>query len=290
MNRVEGTVTFGDGRAGRIPPHGRDNIRASYRTGGGRQGNVPTGGIEDLTTAIPHVDAVTNPVDGVGGADAEPTAAVIDRAPRQLRDRDRAVTAADYERIAMDAARELASVRCLRGMNPAGEREPGWVTVLIVPDDRRDTPEPSVALQDIVRQAVSDRAPVHLRPTPRVVVRGPTYVPVSVEATIVAEAVPSLGTLEIDLEDALSVFLHPLEGKDGDGWGFGELATIADVIGVLEGHDGVDHVPRLALHYEGTHGRETIVKGEIPPDVSPDVLVRNGDHELLVRPRQGEAS
>ena len=282
LNRVDGTVSFGDGTAGRIPPAGRENVRASYRTGGGSAGNVEPGAVVDLSTAIPHVDAVTNPVEGSGGAAAESTAAVLDRAPRELRDRDRAVTAVDYERIAMDAARELAEVRCLRGMNRAGEHEPGWVTVLIVPDERRETPVPSVRLRETVHWRVSEAAPLHLVTRDRLVVRSPTYVSVDVEATVVVDGVRSLGALETAIEDRLTAFLHPLTGKGGDGWRFGELATIADVIAEIEGCEGVDHVPSLDLRYDG---RETITKGETPPEVAPDVLVHSGTHELVVRQR-----
>lgn len=289
LDRVDGSVTFGDGTAGRIPPHGTDNIRASYRTGGGDAGNVSPGAIEDLITAITHVDAVTNPVEGSGGAPAEETAEVLDRAPRELRDRGRAVTAEGYERIAMDAVRELAEVRCLRGLNPEGEREPGWVTVLVVPDESQEMPEPSVRQRDLVQDALREHAPFHLvnGPTERLIVRGPTYVPVSIEATIVVDGSnQDLGDLEAAFEDGLTAFLHPLHGQGGNGWGFGQLPTISNVIAELEAHEAVDHVPDLLVHFEGAAGRETITKGDTPPEVSPDVLIMSGSHDFVVRPRE----
>ena len=290
LDRIDGEITFGDGSKGQIPPRGRDAIRASYRVGGGSAGNVTKGAIEDLSTDITYIDEVGNPVGGGGGADTESTEAVLDRAPRALRDRDRATTAVDYERIAADAARELATVRCLRGFNPAGQREPGWVTILIVPDDRRETPQPRTALIESVERAVGDRAPLHLVAGDRIVVRGPTYVPVSTDATVVTGANVRLGDVENRIEDRLTRLLHPLSGNDGDGWAFGELPTVSDIIGAIERVSGVDHVPALRIHYEGAGGRETITKGEEPPTVSPDVLIRSGGHTLTVRPRERRSS
>ena len=284
VDRVAGEITFGDGTAGRIPPHGRDNVRATYRTGGGSAGNVAPGTITDLVSAIPLVEEVTNPIAGSGGAPPESTDAVLERAPRTLRDRGRAVTAADYERIALDASRRLAEVRCIPGMNRAGVQEPGWVTVVVVPDDRRTTPVPSAELRRQVRRAVGDRAPLSLVANDGLVVRGPSYVSVRVDATVVADEGTRLGPVEDHVDDRLTAFLHPLSGADGDGWAFGELPTISDVYALVEGSEGVDHVSSLQLHYAGDREDVTITDGETPPETAPDTLVRSGTHDLVLEP------
>jgi hypothetical protein len=283
-DEVAGTVTFGDGSAGRIPPHDSDNVRATYRTGGGSAGNVAPGAITDLVSPIPLVEEVVNPIAGSGGAPPETTDAVLERAPRTLRDRGRAVTAADFERIAMDASRRLAEVRCIPGMNRAGEHDPGWVTIVVVPDDRRETPVPSAGLRRQVQGAVSDRAPLSLVADDELVVRGPSYVAVRADATVVADGGARLGAVEDRVDDRLTGFFHPLSGAGGDGWAFGELPTISDVYTVVEGCEGVDHVASLRLHYEGGREDVTITGGETPPETAPDTLVRTGTHDLVVEP------
>lgn len=40
LDRTAGRVQFGDGRAGRVPPVHPNNVRVTYRSGGGRKGNV----------------------------------------------------------------------------------------------------------------------------------------------------------------------------------------------------------------------------------------------------------
>jgi len=48
-------ILFGDGVYGRRPPGGTNNIRATYRVGGGRAGNVPAGTIIKAITKVPRL-------------------------------------------------------------------------------------------------------------------------------------------------------------------------------------------------------------------------------------------
>lgn len=282
LTQATGELAFGDGKRGRIPPRGTDNVKATYETGGGAAGNVDAGAISELKSGISHVDAVTNPVAADGGADVESTAGVLDRAPKELRDRDRAVTEADFERIADDASRRLARTRCLSGMNRAGEHESGWVTMLIVPDSPREKPVPSVTLREQVHAHVSDRAPATLIGAPdQLVVRGPSYVGVSVEADLVTTGVGSVSTLEETAEAAVTSFLHPLTGgDDGTGWEFGDGPCLSDLYALLERIDGVDHVSDLELRFHGSGTPVTIREGDEEPSMSADALVHSATHEI----------
>ena len=283
LDRVEGRVRFGDGTRGRIPPRGTDNVRVSYVTGGGPAGNVPAGAVDDLKSGLPFVESVTNPVAGFGGAPAEETDDVLERAPRELRDRNRAVAPADFERLAVDASRLVARARCFAGMDRAGAYAPGWVTVLLVPDDGSERPTPSTGLLETVEESLSAHAPVALVARDRLVVRGPSYVGVGVDADVVVSKADTLGAIEERVEAALAAFLHPLTGgHDRTGWRFGELPSRSDVFAVLEGIAGVDHVTSLSLVFEGD-GTVTSTEGVEPPTTSPDALVYGATHDLALR-------
>ncbi|MFA9516351.1 putative baseplate assembly protein [Halopenitus sp. H-Gu1] len=284
LDRTAGEITFGDGVSGRIPPRGRDNVRVSYRTGGGVEGNVGIGAVTGAKSSLPYVEEVTNPAPGTGGAASESMDDVLGRAPQTIRDRGRAVTPADFERIAADASRRLANVRCIEGMNRAGEREPGWVTLLIVPDDQRMKPVPSIGLKRDVEDALSDRAPASLVARDRIVVRGPSYVAVGIEATVVGADVRSVSALEERIDDHLREFCHPLTGgPDGDGWAFGDLPDISTLFALIEGIEGVDHVSSLSVTFDGGENVVTVTEGEATPSVAADTLVYNDSHELTVR-------
>ncbi|NOY64222.1 MAG: hypothetical protein GXO97_02305 [Nitrospirae bacterium] len=91
IDRVSGEVVFGDGEHGMIPPAGSDNIRISYRTGGGERGNISAGEIKELQSSLPSIDSVYNPVASAGGCDTEDTEALLGRGSRSVRHRNRAV-------------------------------------------------------------------------------------------------------------------------------------------------------------------------------------------------------
>lgn len=281
LDRTTGRIEFGDGTRGRIPPRGRDNVRVSYRTGGGTAGNVDRGAIADLKGTIPNVESVTNPLPADGGADEETREGVLRRAPEELRDRGRAVAAEDFERIARDASRELARVRCVPAMDRAGERTPGYVTLVVVPSSSRPKPVPSATLREEIRSAVADRAPATLVADPeRFVVRGPSYVSVDVEAELSVTG-GSISAVEEAATDAVASFLHPLAGGHaGDGWSFGDGPCHSDLFALLEGLDRVDHVAELTLHVRGSESTVTVREGEEAPRLSADALVHSGTHEI----------
>lgn len=287
IDATNGVLRFGDDTHGRIPPRGTDNVRVSYLTGGGAAGNVPAGAVGKLKSSLPFVDAVTNPAPGAGGADRESTADVGDRAPQALADRGRAVMAADYERLAADASRRIARARCLPGMNQGGDHEQGYVTVLVVPDDRTETPVPSLGLLDRVERSLGETAPASVVGNDRLVVRGPSYVDVGIDAEVVTGDVGSLQAVERRLLATIDEFLHPLSGRDGAGWAFGALPTRSDVFALLESVEGVHHVASLFLTFIGT---ETVTVGEggRQPEASPDALVRADEHDVTVVPGGGE--
>ena len=97
-------VIFGDGVLGAIPAHG-SIITVSYRVGGGSQGNVAPDTIQTIIDApqLALLGAqVTNPGAATGGAERESIEHAVSHAPQVFRSLKRAVTAQDYEALALD--------------------------------------------------------------------------------------------------------------------------------------------------------------------------------------------
>lgn len=285
LDRSTGTVTFGDGDAGMIPPRGQDTIRATYTTGGGVAGNVEAGAITDLKTPISLVESVDNPLSADGGAAAEPTEAVGSRAAGRIKTRGRAVTATDYEQVAMTAVRKLAAVDCQPHRGPDGNRKQGCLTLLIVPEADRERPTPSMELETRVRQAVSEAAPATLTAgdDSRIVVRGPTYAVVSVDATVRTTGVESISVVKAAIESTLSAYLHPTDGgPEGTGWAFGELPTVESLQSQLRSVAGVDTVTELSATVSVGDDEFTLAQGPSQPTLPVDGLVCNGEHDTTV--------
>lgn len=285
IHHASGTIRFGDGQRGAIPPVGERNVVATYRTGGGSDGNVAAGSITELRTPVPLVDAVTNVVPGDGGADVESLERVATRASGRIRNRGRAVSAADFEQVAREASRQLARVTCEPGMDVTGEGRPGWVTLLIVPHEQRDRPTASLELRERVKHAVADRAPATLvaGDRQRIVVRGPDYVTVSVETTVETRGVESITKLKRTIEGTLNDYFHPLTGgRDGEGWAFGTAPRLSQLAPLVESTPGVDRVGTLTMTVTRADEEVIIRDPAERPVLARDEMISSGTHEVTV--------
>ena len=102
----EVTVVFGDGQRGTRLPTGVENVRAVYRTGIGKAGNVAEKQISLLATSPLGLKGVINPQPATGGADRETREGARRNAPLGVKVFDRLVSVRDYE----DFARAFAGI------------------------------------------------------------------------------------------------------------------------------------------------------------------------------------
>lgn len=100
------TLVFGNGRQGARIPTGSENVRATYRAGIGRPGNIKPAQINQPTTKPLGVKGVVNPLAATGGADRESRDEARRNAPLAVMALDRLVSTRDYE----DFARTFAGV------------------------------------------------------------------------------------------------------------------------------------------------------------------------------------
>ncbi|WP_313341514.1 putative baseplate assembly protein [Stenotrophomonas sp.] len=89
-------VVFGDGEHGLRPPSGVENLRAEYRNGIGKGGNVRPGQVALMVTRPLGLKDVVNPLRASGGADRETDALIRENAPRSIIALDRLVSVPDY--------------------------------------------------------------------------------------------------------------------------------------------------------------------------------------------------
>lgn len=91
------SVTFGNGAQGARPPSGVENIRAEYRNGIGKAGNVRAEQISLLLTKPLGVKEVINPLRATGGADRETRDQARKNVPLAVKALDRLVSTQDYQ-------------------------------------------------------------------------------------------------------------------------------------------------------------------------------------------------
>ena len=249
LDHGTGEVVFGDGVRGLVPSLGTNNIVASYRVGAGSAGNVPKGAVAQLKSPVAGIASVVNPLSADGGADIETAEIVQERGPQTLRNRERALSRTDFEWLAREAAgTRLARVVCLPNTNRSFLFEPGWVTLVIVPQGTERRLVPSVELIRHVEESVSNRAFAGLSTLNRVNVTGPGYVEVSVAADVVLDDLRQASQVKRQVTEALDTFLHPLTGgPGGEGWVLGRNVFASEIASVIQAVPGVDYLKSLQL-------------------------------------------
>lgn len=290
LDSVSGQIAFGprirepDGsevQYGAKPAPGSLIRMARYRTGGGTAGNVGRGTLTVLRGALSYVDRVTNRDEAAGGLDAETIERARLRAPQFLRTSERAVTAEDYEHLALAAGAGVRRARCVAATSAGGEPTPGVVRLLLVPAvepaERGLTPQrlglaERRGLVDAVRAYLDSR-----RPLGTVLAIGePPYVRVSVTARIRPR--PDVDGAAVAREAYLRLerFLNPLVGgPEGKGWPFGRPLYASEVYALLQAVPGVEYIDQVELRREDPRP-EVLALVSIPPDG----LIISGQHEL----------
>jgi Baseplate J-like protein len=279
LNRTSGEVRFGSGAGGaRIPLAGLNNIVARfYRYGGGAGGNAGAGTITDLRSGLSGVDTVTNYYPAEGGVDEEAVEDTKARAPKELKARDRAVTAQDFEFLALNAPNvRVRRAHALPLYHPqfAGVEVPGVVTVMIVPDGDAPNPLPSESTLETVCAYLNARRLV----TTEVYVAPPKYKQVKIEAALTATPVADPAAVQSKVEAALNRYLHPLTGgADGLGWPLGGDVLYSEIFRVVLQVEGVQTIDDLRINVEDErYGRCESVT------IEDDYLVFSDGHDISV--------
>jgi predicted phage baseplate assembly protein len=270
LDRTSGEVRFGDGMSGAIPVGNVGNpasnvVAREYRTGGGKRGNVAADKLKTLLTSIEGIDenSITNLQPAIAGRDEETLPEAKLRAPRALKSKCRAVTAEDFETLAMQSA-NIRRAKALPLTHPGfpGVRVPGVMTVVVVPDTDDPAPTPTEATLRTVCAYLNQR---RLLTTELYVVR-PTYKEVSITAEVVAANTADLAQVKESVERALLDYFHPLKGgEDGHGWPFGGDVFFSRVYQRVFSVAGVERITRIGI----------MVDEEESPDCK-DVAIEDG--------------
>jgi hypothetical protein len=198
-----------------------------------------------------------------------------------IRERYRAVTREDYERLSTEGFNRwlietqqsaiplVGRARCVPQRNlEAGTQadqlklRPEHVSVVIVPaaekpnpnppplviaatglDPNPFSPQPSAAQISALLSYLDERRLL----TTKLHVTGPFYVHVSVQLVVARNP----DAVEKDLKDAmartLASFLNPLPSKGGNGWPFGRDVFVSEIYKALEGIPGLDFITDVML-------------------------------------------
>jgi predicted phage baseplate assembly protein len=226
---------------------------------------------------VPGIDAgqVSNLLAANSGREEETLPEAKKRAPSTLRSRDRAVTAADFEYLAEQAA-NIKRAKALPGFHPEFPDLPlpGVVSVVVVPDADVDRPMPSDGTLRQVCRYLDDRRLL----TTEVYVLKPEYQQVEVRADIVALDTADAVLVHDQVVQALIDYFHPLRGGDkGLGWPFGGTIFFSRVYQRVFGVAGVATIEQLTISLDGENGEACT---DVP--IARNGLLYSTDHTITV--------
>ena len=259
LDRALGQVSFGDGKRGKIPPIGTDNIKAKYTWGGGLAGNVSSGEIDTIKESLAGIDRVANCQPAEGGSDTEAISSAMERGPHLIRHRNRAVTREDYERLAKEASSFIARTKCFTESSA-----PGILCLIVIPWGTEDRPVPSQGLMDQVKSFLLEKNSCAISPE-SLKVLPPKYMEIRISADVHPASIDLAVPLRRTVIERLNQYFHPLTGgPDRKGWEFGRGIYLSDLYSMLEGISGVDHIENLKINEADFNFIFTPERWEIP--------------------------
>ena len=165
----------------------------------------------------------------------------------RLRDEQRAITPADFERLALSAGKtKIARAYCLpkRNLestqpNAATQEAPGHVSLVLLP-----APDATRELPQLIDGIKNELQPCCLLTT-QLHVAGPRQLKIEVQITLR----PNQDALEQELlsaaTTALMNYFDPLTGGAQDsGWPLGRHVYVSEIYALLDGLPGVDYVEK----------------------------------------------
>ena len=284
LDAEAGRIAFGDGTRGARPPFGA-KLRAAYAFADGANGNLQEKTING-GPSLPAGIKVIHPVRTWNGGNAESAAEGEKQIARYLQHRDRLVTAADFETIALRTpGADLARVDVIPAYSPALTQSApgdaaGAVTLMIVPRWDRlhpDTPEPD----SFVLSAVCDYLNPRRLVTTEVYLRGPDYVDLWISIGLQVVGGRAIAPVVEAVQRAIRSFLSPLPKPNGsedqmnNGWPRRKPVVAMELLAVASRVPGVQlvHEVQVARSAQAAQDRIDLIGLQLPRVVGLSVAL-----------------
>jgi hypothetical protein len=240
-----------------IPVNGRE-IRAWYWRGGGLSGNVGANTLKKIKDSIRGLKVI-NPQAARGGLPAETLENALLRGPRELHSLERAVTARDFEFLALNT-RKAARAKAFTSAALWKFAPRGTVEMLLVPNVPEDqwsdgrlslemlqSHESDMALE-FIRDVLDERRPLGTN----LLVKWTKYKKVKVMAKIAVQRQENPARVHARVLQRLHRTINPLgQGVHGrEGWNFGQALRVSNIYDIALSEPGVRWVDNVTLELD----------------------------------------
>ena len=276
LDENTGTISFGDGLHGAIPPIGVDAIVAFRyeRTDPATADTVPANQVVlrtalNLVTPVESVEAAVCAGQSAGGLAPESTDRVVKFGASKLRHRGRAVTARDFEDMALEEFAGVVQARCFV--------RTGKIRLVVVM--RGNDPVPTRAQKRELRGVLLDASAAGVGSPGVLTIDGPAVRRLRIDLTLRIPTLDVAGAVASAVQVALSaVFDTELGGEAHDGWPLGSSPNKDDVAEALLDIPDLKSIAAIALFEIAADGEEQ----PWPAAIKADELVMFADDGIHI--------
>ncbi|MFW5443974.1 MAG: baseplate J/gp47 family protein [Methylococcaceae bacterium] len=301
-DRQAGTITFApslrnldeDGLIQENPesmaeiPHANSEVCVWYRQGGGSQGNVSINTLTVMKDTISGV-SVINPEPASGGRNSESLQNALNRGPQTLHSLSRAVTARDFELLAIQCSGAVNRAKASTQANLWTHATPGTVEISLVPEinvksDQLHTitAEMLQALQiDSVRNQILDALESRRPLGTHCVVNWANYKKVSIKARVVIQREEDANHVKQRVLKELYSHICPvnLSLQTKLPWPFGQTLKAWDVYKIIGSEPAVLSVEAMQMIVDDVP--EKRVKNICSDSFQPDTWYTGCDERVF---------
>ena len=284
VNRIDGVVTFPNGRNGKIPTSTEEpTILIQYNSGGGTSGNLSTHKIQNINKKIGFINEVTNYEITTGGCDQEQIQEVVRRNEVALRHGYRAVTICDYEDLAFEASRNVRKVKCFPNRNGFGERMNGYVTLVVLQKDYENGRKYFDAVRNQIFDYIKDRMSSNIYEQNRFYITEPQFMELHVTVRLQVAEYNEIFDVRKQVEKRIQDFLNPVTGNfKNTGWEIGEIPNITQISNAIRDIPKICMIEKVSMAAYGIQINGTIEIDLDKIDSYPFCLPLNGKHEIVI--------
>jgi hypothetical protein len=204
LDPIKGMIFFGDGIHGKIPEYGSSNILVQfYNYTQGASGNCKAG--EIVNCDFSGVLDVLNPFSSVGGRESQSIEEKIEDGIQKIVDRDRAIGANDFTRLAKEATSQIHDVRT--------KIQGGVIELILLPkpvgEQKYPEPKDFRGLRDFVASYVRKRSLISLDLKVRLV----QFEPVDLRLVVSVHKGSVSKELQQKIEDWIFMELNPYTNR-----------------------------------------------------------------------------
>lgn len=222
LNQIEGTILFGNGINGKIPPSSEnESIMVKYNITSGSKGNFKSNEIKGFSDPIPFISDVTN-IDPIwGGYDEETSKEAVERSKKYINHQNRAVTSEDYSILVKNANRNIKDVKISFENNTLDT-----VKIAVLPKEFLWGDNYFEEIRKSIFEYIQDKIPVTLLYNGGIDIFETEYIEYSLNLTVTINDYNDYQKTYTQIEKVLEEYINPISGNTNKkGFSIGNLPT-----------------------------------------------------------------